>query len=121
MQCQINWKFYHSIRQCWKRFDHPYQAKELPKARAALSLAVANSILYTDFCASTHILSNSDKLSCVKSYNGTKQLYITDSKGLDVSHAGSFMRVSETWSESLLGLPWTTDCPNQWGQVSHAN
>lgn len=42
--------------------------------------------LYADSGASTHVISNTGTLFCVKPYIGIEKLYIGDGKGLNISH-----------------------------------
>lgn len=67
--CQICGKANHIALECWKRFDHSYQMEEIPKALASMALTEENDpALYVDSGATAHIVKNSGKISCLKTY-----------------------------------------------------
>ena len=90
LECQICGKFGHGALKCWNRFNHAFQANDIPQALAAITLEDGqNSDWITDTGASTHITGDPGILENVIPYTGTDKVMVGDGNLLHISHIGN--------------------------------
>ncbi|KAF8396137.1 hypothetical protein HHK36_017750 [Tetracentron sinense] len=87
--CQICGKANYMTLNCWNRFNHSYQAEEIPQALAAMTVTDPHDLEWIpDTGASSHMTNNPGILNTVKPYMGHDKIIIGDGKELSISHVG---------------------------------
>lgn len=77
MQCQICTKPNHIAIKCWHRFDHSYTSEGILEALAALNITYnKDQNSYIDFEATSHMMSDRDKVSNIHPYDGSDDIFV---------------------------------------------
>ncbi|KAL5715327.1 hypothetical protein ACHQM5_017160 [Ranunculus cassubicifolius] len=88
--CQICGKPNHSALRCFNRFNHAYQADDIPQALAAMKLSDSeSSAWFPDTGASAHMTSNSGNLRTLAPYFGSEKIIVGNGDALDITHVGT--------------------------------
>ncbi|KAK2972647.1 hypothetical protein RJ640_003025 [Escallonia rubra] len=87
--CQICNKKGHEALKCWHRFNHSFQATDIPKALAAMHVTDSqDSEWFPDTGATAHITEDPGKLSNLVRYQGSDSVMVGNGNKLHISHIG---------------------------------
>ncbi|KAF8401648.1 hypothetical protein HHK36_012594 [Tetracentron sinense] len=87
--CQICNKRNHTALKCFNRFNHSFQADDIPQALAAFSIADnQNSEWFPDTGATAHMTGNPGKLQNLKPYKGNDGVMVGNGQTLAITHIG---------------------------------
>ncbi|KAF8396197.1 hypothetical protein HHK36_017810 [Tetracentron sinense] len=88
ISCQICGKGGHNALRCWNRFNHSYQAEEIPQALAAMSITDPQDPDWIpDTGASSHMTNNLDEKCCMFEFD-SRGFVIKDQKSRKVLARG---------------------------------
>ncbi|KAK2970476.1 hypothetical protein RJ640_028565 [Escallonia rubra] len=87
--CQICNKKGHEALKCWHRFNHSFQATDIPKALAAMHVTDSQDFeWFSDTGATAHITEDPGKLSNLVRYQGSDSVMVGNGNKLHISHIG---------------------------------
>ncbi|KAF8389828.1 hypothetical protein HHK36_024347 [Tetracentron sinense] len=88
--CQICKKPGHDALRYWHRFNHSYQAEEIPQALAAMAITDPYDPEWIpDTGATSHMTNNPGILHSISPYNGSDVITVGNGNTLPISHIGS--------------------------------
>ncbi|KAF8407209.1 hypothetical protein HHK36_006336 [Tetracentron sinense] len=77
----------HDALRCWHRFNHSYQAEEIPQVLAAMSITDPHDLGWIpDTGATSHMTNNPGILSSVSPYSGSDKIIVGNGNELSISH-----------------------------------
>ncbi|KAG8379883.1 hypothetical protein BUALT_Bualt07G0135600 [Buddleja alternifolia] len=89
VSCQICGRNNHTALECYHRFNHAYQAKDIPQALAALNIEhVPDLEWFPDTGATAHMTGNSGKLENLRLYKGFDAVMVGNGEFMNITHVG---------------------------------
>ncbi|KAF8405196.1 hypothetical protein HHK36_010096 [Tetracentron sinense] len=80
----------HDALRCWHRFNHSYQAEEIPQALAAMSITDPHDPEWIpDTGVTSHMTNNPGILLSVSPYSGSDKIIVRNGNELSISHIDS--------------------------------
>ncbi|KAF8389069.1 hypothetical protein HHK36_025754 [Tetracentron sinense] len=90
LACQICGRFGHSALRCSNRYNHAYQAEDMPQAMAAMNIDdPQDPELIPDTGASSHMTNDPGIFTALKPYKGDDKIIVGNGQALEISHVGS--------------------------------
>ncbi|KAF8395849.1 hypothetical protein HHK36_019803 [Tetracentron sinense] len=90
LACQICGRFGHSALRCSNRYNHAYQAEDMPQALAAMNIDDPQDPEWIpDTGASSHMTNDPGIFTTLKPYQGDDKIIVGHGQALEISHVGS--------------------------------